>query len=408
MTLANAQPGNKGYTLNHLGNVAAPRVLTGLDRILDEVHHLIAGRRVGLVTNASAVTSEVVPAADALLASCDLTMLLSPEHGLASHEADGAHVASTVDPHTQLPVYSLYGETKKPGADVLQDLDVLVFDIQDVGARFYTYVWTMSYVMEAAAEFGVPLIVLDRPNPIAGHVLEGPAIESGYESFVGRYLLPVRHGMTVGELARLFNAERNLGADLHVVQMEGWQRSMWFDQTGLPWVPPSPAMPKLETATVYPGLCLLEGTNVSEGRGTATPFESVGAPWIDAYPLASALNDLALPGVRFRPVYFVPSSNKYVGQTCQGVYVHVTDRQAFRPLSVGLHVIHTIRHGWHREFAWLETSWEGRPPHFDLLIGNGWVRRWIDQGQSVDSMVAQWQGTLEQFDVQRERYVLYH
>jgi uncharacterized protein YbbC (DUF1343 family) len=374
---------------------------------LAEYHYLIAGQRTGLVTNASAVTSEVIPAADALLAACSLQVLLSPEHGLASHEADGAHVASTVDPHTQLPVYSLYGETKRPGANALQDLDVLVFDIQDVGARFYTYVWTMSYVLEAAAEYGVPLIVLDRPNPIGGQVIEGPAIEPGYESFVGRYLLPLRHGLTVGELARLFNAELGLDADLTVVKMEGWQRSMWFDQTRLPWVPPSPAMPKLDTAVVYPGLCLLEGTNISDGRGTATPFESIGAPWIDAYRLADALNDLTLPGVRFRPMFFCPSSSKYVGQTCQGVYVHVTDRQSFRPLGTGLHVIHTIRHLWPQDFSWLETSWEGRPPHFDLLIGNGWVRRWIDQGQSVVDIIARWQETLEGFDALRQRHVLY-
>jgi uncharacterized protein YbbC (DUF1343 family) len=290
---------------------------------------------------------------------------------------------------------------------MLEGVDMLVFDIQDVGVRFYTYIWTMSYVLEAAAEHGIPLIVLDRPNPIGGQILEGPPLEPGYASFVGRYLLPVRHGMTVGELAQLFNAERNLDADLTVVCVEGWQRPMWFDETGLPWIPPSPAMPKLDTAAVYPGTCLLEGTNVSCGRGTATPFESIGAPWIDGYRLASALNDLCLPGVRFRPTFFTPSASKYVGQTCQGVYLHVMDREAFRPLCAGLHLVSAIRALWPDAFSWRETSWEGRPPHFDLLIGNGWVREWVDEGRPVGEIAARWQPALEQFEALRRRYLLY-
>lgn len=389
------------------GDVAPTCVRTGLDCLIGKSRHLVDGQRVGLITNASAVTGNVIPAVDALQTTCALTALLSPEHGLSAHEADGACVASSIDPHTGLPVYSLYGESRSPSAEALSSVDILVFDIQDVGARFYTYIWTLSYILEAAADAGIPLIVLDRPNPIGGQVVEGPILEPDCSSFVGRYLLPIRHGMTMGELARLFNTQRNLGADLTIVQMEDWQRSMWFDQTGLPWVPPSPAMPKLETATVYPGLCLLEGTNISEGRGTATPFESIGAPWIDAHRLADTLNDLALPGVRFRPTFFVPSSSKHRGQTCQGTYVHVTNRQAFRPLCTGLHIIHTIRNLWPQEFAWLETSWEGYPPHFDLLIGNGWVRRAIDQGQSVADIIARWQEPLAEFDALRQRYVLY-
>ena len=316
-------------------------------------------------------------------------------------------MVSTVDARTGLPVYSLYGETKVPTAAMLDGVEVLVFDIQDVGVRFYTYIWTMSYVLEAAAAYDIPLIVLDRPNPIGGLIREGPLLEPGYASFVGRYLLPVRHGLTVGELARLFNAERALGADLTVVETTGWRRSMWFDETGLPWVPPSPAMPKLETATVYPGTCLLEGTNVSAGRGTATPFESVGAPWIEGHRLASALNDLSLPGVRFRPVTFCPSASQYRGQTCKGVTLHVTDRGAFRPLRAGLHVVSAIQRLWPDAFSWLKTSWEGRPPHFDLLIGNGWVRRSLDQGHPVEEIVARWQGASGSFDALWSRYALY-
>jgi uncharacterized protein YbbC (DUF1343 family) len=386
---------------------AGPRVRTGLERILHERSDLVAGRRIGLVTSASAVTANLTPAASALGSTGTLVALFAPEHGLTAHEADGTQVDSSIDAYTGLPLYSLYGETKKPTAAMLSGIDVLVFDIQDVGARFYTYIWTLSYVLEAAAEHRVPLMVLDRPNPINGLTLEGPLLERGYASFVGRYLLPLRHGMTVGELARMFDAERGLNADLTVVPMRGWEREMWYDQTGLPWVPPSPAMPKLETAIVYPGTCLLEGTNVSAGRGTATPFELIGAPWIDAYRLCTALNDLSLPGVRFRPASFRPWADKHAEVTCQGVYLHVLDRETFRPLSTGLHLLSVLHSLWPQAFKWLGTSWEGRPPHFDLLIGNGWVREWIDEGRPVDKIIAQWSGTLAQFAEQRQPHLLY-
>jgi len=383
------------------------RVRSGLDVVLSERRDLLQGQRVGLVTSASAVTRTVVPAADALRSSCALVALFGPEHGVTAHAADGAPVPFALDGHTGLPVYSLYGATKKPSVEMLNGIDALVFDIQDVGARFYTYIWTMSYVLEAAAEHRVPMIVLDRPNPIGGQICEGPMIERGYEFFVGRYPIPVRHGLTMGEIARLLNAERPLGANLTVVESEGWRRSMWFDQTGLPWVPPSPAMPKLDTAIVYPGMCLLEGTNVSAGRGTATPFESIGAPWIDGYRLASALYDQSLPGVRFRPTFFVPSASKYQGETCQGVFVHVMDRDTFRPLRTGLHVLSTIRRLWPDEFAWRKTGSDGRPPHFDTLIGNGWVRERIEAGRAVAEIVASWQEELARFDELRRKYILY-
>jgi uncharacterized protein YbbC (DUF1343 family) len=217
----------------------------------------------------------------------------------------------------------------------------------------------------------------------------------------------LQHGLTVGELALLFDGELRLKVDLTVVQMAGWKREMWFDQTGLPWVPPSPAMPKLDTAIVYPGMCLMEGTNVSGGRGTATPFECIGAPWIDGYELADALDALRLPGVRFRPAFFTPSASKYAGETCQGVFVHVIDRTRYGPLRAGLHVVSTIRSLWPDAFAWRETSWEGRPPHFDLLIGNGWVREQIDRQCPVSEIEARWQTTLAEFDRLRQAYFLY-
>jgi uncharacterized protein YbbC (DUF1343 family) len=393
-----------------MANSALPRKLpvqSGLDRILDECCDLLAGQRVGLVSNASAITRTVVPAVDALQSLCTLVALLGPEHGFAAHCADGASISSAVDAHTGLPVYSLYGETKRPTVDMLRGIDVLAFDIQDVGARFYTYIWTMSYVLEAAAEHRLPLILFDRPNPITGHICEGPMLEPGCRSFVGRYPLPIRHGLTVGELARLFNDQRGLGADLTVIEMEGWQRSMWFDETGLPWVPPSPAMPKLETAIVYPGTCLFEGTNLSEGRGTATPFECVGAPWIDEYRLAETLNELYLPGVRFRPTRFIPCASKHKGETCRGIHVHVMDREVFRPVRTALHILSALIRLWPDQFAWLGTSWEGHPPHFDLLVGNGWVRDRLNAGEPIDDIVAGWQEHLAAFVSARQQHLMY-
>jgi uncharacterized protein YbbC (DUF1343 family) len=385
----------------------SPHVRSGLDRILNERHDLLEGRRVGLVTHAGAMTCDVTPAVDALRQVYTLAALFGPEHGITGHMANGARISSETDARTGLPVYSLYGETRKPTAEMLKGVDVLVVDMQDVGVRFYTYTWTMSYVLEAAAEHGVPVVVLDRPNPIGGHLCEGPMIEPGYESFVGRYLVPLRHGLTVGELALLFNRERGLNVDLTVVEMEGWARSMWFDETGLPWVAPSPAMPKLDTAIVYPGTCLMEGTNVSEGRGTATPFECIGAPWVDGYRLASVLNDLSLPGVRFRAVFFTPWSSKHAGETCQGVFVHVVDRQVLRPLRMGLHVLSALRSLWPDAFRWRGSSWEGRPAHFDLLVGNSWVREQIDAGRAVGEIVVHWQEALIQFDALRRKVFLY-
>ncbi len=393
-------------------NKAPTWVRSGLDVLLNERPGLLGDARVGLVTNSSAITANATPIIDALRPVCNLVALFGPEHGLYAHAADGAAVSSTVDAQTGLPIHSLYGlakngRAKKPTADMLRGIDLLLFDIQDVGARFYTYIWTMSYVLESAAEHGVPLIVLDRPNPIGGQITAGPVIEPGFESFVGRYLLPLRHGLTMGELARLFNTQRGLNADLTVIPAQWWRRAMWFDQTGLPWAPPSPAMPKPETAVVYPGTCLLEGTNVSAGRGTATPFELLGAPWIDGHRLADALNARSLPGVRFRPTFFTPSAAKYAGQTCGGVFLHVLDRSVWRPLQTGLHIIAAIRALWPSDSRWLESSWEGRPAHLDLLIGNGWVRKQLDAGVAIEQITERWQNALARFNKLAQKYFLY-
>jgi uncharacterized protein YbbC (DUF1343 family) len=341
-------------------------------------------------------------------AGVNLAALFGPEHGFSAVVADGKAVQNAVDERTQLPIYSLYGDTREPNAAMLAGLDLLVLDFQDVGVRFYTYLSTLFYVLRAAGTHGLPLLVLDRPNPINGMQIEGPLIDPGYESFVGIVAsLPVRHGMTLGELALLLNAEYHLNAPLTVIPMQGWSREMWFDQTGLPWVFPSPAMPSLATTVVYPGMCFFEGTNLSEGRGTALPFELIGAPWIDGNALAERMNALGLPGVRFRPVTFEPSASKHAGQVCHGVQVHVLDRAAYQPVATGLHLVAGFIAAGGPDFAFLETSWEARPSQMDLLTGSPTIREHLSARQPVEALLAGWNQTREQFAALREPYLLY-
>ena len=369
---------------------------------------ILAGRRVGLVTHPAAVLPDCTHCVDALLASgIEVVALFGPEHGFGGAVADGTGVGDAVDSHTDLPVFSLYGTTKGPTATMLHNVDVLVFDMQDVGVRFYTFVSTLFHVLQGAAQADIPIIVLDRPNPISGITREGPLLKPKFASFVGVAPMPLRYGMTIGELARYWNGTLALDADLTVIAMEGWQRAMWFDETGLPWVPTSPAMPHFSTATVYPGTCLLEGTNVSEGRGTALPFEVCGAPWIDGYALAQHLNALSLPGVRFRPTEFVPSASKFAGETCQGVQVHVIDRATFHPVAVGIHLVAVLKALYPQHFAWLKQSWEGAHPHFDLLMGTDRVREALDSGVHADDIIASWEDDLNRFADASHPYRLY-
>jgi len=383
-------------------------VETGLARLVAEGGALLAGRRAGLVTHPAAVLPDLSSSLDALLeAGVRLTALFGPEHGFDGSVADGEAVGDAHDHRTGLPVFSLYGANREPTAGMLAGVDVLVFDVQDVGVRFYTFISTLYHVLAAAGRYGRSVIVLDRPNPIGGVTVEGPLLAPGLESFVGIAPIPIRHGMTVAELARYFNTEYRLGADLEVVGMAGWRRATWFDATGLPWVPLSPGMPHLATATVYPGMCFIEGTNLSEGRGTTTPFEVVGAPWLDGHALAQALNRLALPGVRFRPTYFVPSASKHAGVTCGGIQVHVTDRLAFRPVETGLHVVAACRGQAPDRFEFLASSWEGLPPHFDLLTGDAALREGLLAGASVAGLVAGWSTVAAAFLEARQPYLCY-
>jgi uncharacterized protein YbbC (DUF1343 family) len=383
-------------------------VVTGLDILKHERGNLLRDKRVGLVTHPAAVLPDLSNAVDALLAGgIRVTALFGPEHGFDGSAPDATAVGDAIHPRTRLPVFSLYGQTKEPTAAMLANVDVLVFDMQDVGARFYTFISTLYYVLRGAAQAGRPVVVLDRPNPIDGVHVEGPRVEPGLESFIGLLPIPVRHGMTCGELARYINAVCRVNAELTVVEMRGWLRGMWFDETHLPWVPLSPGMPQLSTATVYPGMCLVEGTNLSEGRGTALPFEIAGAPWLDGYALAQALNALQLPGVRFRPLNFLPTASKHAEEICGGVQVHVVDRHAFCPVQVGLHVLAACRAQNPERFRFLGSSWEGRPPHLDLLVGNANIREGLARGLAVESLIGSWREMETQFDQARGPYLLY-
>jgi uncharacterized protein YbbC (DUF1343 family) len=338
----------------------------GISVLLDDRRDLLANRRVGVLTNASGVLPDLSGSADALLAAADLRAIFSPEHGLRGAAAHGEHIAGGVD-RSGVPLYSLYGANFAPSPEQLADLDLIVCDLQDVGCRFYTYVWTLIKLIEAAGRASVAVVIADRPNPIGG-AIEGPGVEPEQRTLVGLYDVPVRHGLTIGELALLINAEQGFGCDLTVVPCDGWRRSMLWSETGLPWVPPSPNMPTAEAALVYPGTCLGEGINISVGRGTAKPFEWLGAPWIDAVTLADALNRLELPGLRWRPTAFQPCAGPYAGDVCEGIQPHVIDPAAARPVAAGVALIAMIAHLYPGDLTWTSS-------HFDRLAGSSALRQ---------------------------------
>ncbi|WP_188379141.1 exo-beta-N-acetylmuramidase NamZ family protein [Halobacillus andaensis] len=380
----------------------------GVEVLLDEEKELIEGKNVGLITNPTGVDKDLNSIVDILNEDpdVDLTALYGPEHGVRGSAQAGEYVEYYIDEQTGLPVYSLYGETRKPTPEMLEGIDVLLFDIQDVGTRFYTYIYTMAYAMEAAQENDIPFVVLDRPNPLSGDKVEGPVLEEEYKSFVGNYEIPLRHGMTVGELAQLFNEEFEIGADLTVVEMDKWKRDMYYDDTPLDFVAPSPNMPTTETALVYPGAALIEGTNVSEGRGTTQPFELIGAPFINSTELAAELNSLNLPGVTFRAASFTPSFSKHQGVLSNGVEIHVNHKESYQPVETGLHLVKTIHDMYPEDFAFRAENSAGIS-FFDNLIGNGWVREAIENGESVEEIKAEWEDELNEFKEIREQYLLY-
>lgn len=379
------------------------QVIPGLDVLLSEQRSLVEGKRIGLITNHCGVNRSMQHAVDLLskLPATKLTALFAPEHGIRGAIQAGGSVVNVTDPRTGIPVYSLYGQTTRPTPEMLKDVDVLIYDIQDAGVRFYTYITTLGECMEAAADKGIPFIVLDRPNPIADIMLEGPILDlDRFKSFVGAYRIPIRYGWTIGELAGFIKDGFKKNLDLTVVKMKNYRRSLWYDQTGLQWIAPSPNIPSPATAIVYPGMCLIEGTNVSEGRGTTQPFEMIGAPWLDGHKLAEALAALQLKGVLFRPVYFTPTFSKHQGQLCHGIQVHVTDRQQFQPVRTVLHILSLIKKNHPTEFQWRERQ-------MDQLSGSDDVRRSIDQGKPVEDILASWEPELKKFNEMRKRYFLY-
>jgi uncharacterized protein YbbC (DUF1343 family) len=390
----------------------AMRVELGIERLIDDQAGLLTGARVGAVVHPASVLPDLRHTVDALVGDkrFELVSLFGPQHGARGEKQDNMIESEFYrDPETGLPVHSLYGSTRSPEEGMLEDLDVLIYDLQDVGTRVYTFIHTMACCMQACAKFRKRMVIADRPNPIGGVAVEGGLLDPAYRSFVGLYPIPMRHGMTVGELARLLNSEYGIGCDLAVVPMKGWRRSMWFDQTGLPWVQPSPNLPTLESAVVYPGTVLVEGTSLSEGRGTTRPFEYVGAPYIRPGELAPGLNSLGLPGVVFRPAYFEPTFQKWVGAMCGGVQVHVRDRNCFEPYLTGITIIAFIRSLYPDSFSWRQPPYEYEYEKLpiEILCGGRTVPGLIERGAASAEIRDSWREDVALFLKQRASYLLY-
>ena len=372
----------------------------------------LKGARVGVVCNHASIDRGFLHVIDRV-ATCEgvtLAAIFGPQHGFRSDVQDNmVETPHGDDPRRRVPIYSLYSETREPTAEMLRGLDALVIDLQDIGARIYTYIYTMANCMRAAARHGVQVIVCDRPNPIGGEAVEGATLRHGWESFVGQFAIPMRHGMTTGELAMLFNDAFGIGAPLEVVRMDGWTRDMYADATGLPWVMPSPNMPTLDTAVVYPGTVLFEGTMLSEGRGTTRPFELLGAPWIDAERFAAEMNGAGLPGAYFRPAGFEPTFQKHAKQPCGGCQIHVTDRHAFEPVITGVALIDMFRRVDPGRFAWRQPPYEYEHDKMpiDILAGSDVLRQQIESGVPIREIAASWDEDEAAFRRLREPYLLY-
>ncbi len=386
--------------------------LTGLDLVEKLWPKDLKGARIGLVAHPASVDRGLRHATTLLNKSKKnrITALFGPQHGILGQTQDNMiEWDGFRDPATNIPVYSLYGKTRKPTHEMLSNIDALVIDLQDVGARYYTFIWTLELCMQACQELGKTVIVLDRPNPINGTATEGPVLEPEFASFVGLRPLPVRHGMTIGELGAYLQNAFHPGLDYRVIPMQGWKRKTWFDQTGLPWVLPSPNMPTLDTALVYPGMCLLEATNISEGRGTTRPFEIFGAPFIHAETLVSVLKEFKLPGVVFRPLSFQPTFQKHANTLCNGAQIHVTDREKFRPFKTGVAILKAIHNTYPREFKWKEPPYEYEEVllPIDILAGTDRLRKDIESWADLGSMETWWKEEAKAFEKIRKTHLLY-
>jgi uncharacterized protein YbbC (DUF1343 family) len=384
--------------LNGLETIVLPKLKTGIDILVGQEFAPLRGKKVGVITNHTGRDSNGRRTIDLLhkAPKVKVKAIFSPEHGI-SGKAE-SKVASTRDPATKLPVHSLYGDTLRPSPKMLKGLDALVFDVQDAGVRFYTYITTLGYAMEAAAKKGILFYVLDRPNPITGSLVQGPVLDEDLRSFTGYFPLPIRHGMTVGELARMFNGENGIGAKLKVIPMSGYRRNAWLDETGLPWANPSPNLRSLTQAILYPGVALVEGSNVSVGRGTEMPFEVLGAPWIKSQEFADYLNGRRIPGVEFQPAVFKPDGSRHANQACYGVRVILTDRQALDSAFLGIEIIGAL--------------WRLYPQGFEIdktlsLIGSRSVLQALKEGRDPKEIPSLWQSSLAQFRLLRSKYLLY-
>ncbi|UCZ52985.1 DUF1343 domain-containing protein [Bacillus shivajii] len=381
-------------------------VKTGLDRLIEEKEHVLKGKKIGLIMNHTSVDRNLHLSLDMLVElGFNVKAIFAPEHGVRGDVAAGQTVENQVDARTNIPVYSLYGKQKRPTSEMLKEIDVLIFDIQDLGVRFYTYIYTLAYCMEEAGKRGIEVYVLDRPNPINGATVTGNIVDPQFESFVGKYGLPIRHGMTVGELAQYFNRELNMNVRLTVVTMEGWKRTMSYDDTGLPWIMPSPNATGKTMSALYPGTCFFEGTNVSEGRGTTAPFKWIGAPWIDAYKWRAEFEKLALPGVQVRPVTFTPLISKYQGEVCYGLDLHIYNEDEFEPIETSLGLIDSLVVLYRDKFQWTAPI-NGRY-FIDLISGTDQVRRLGDRGDSLVNWIRGKGEEAKQFEEKRKPYLLY-
>ena len=395
-----------------MGKCLKHSVKLGLEKILDEEIGSIQNLRVGLICNQASVNHSFQHAADLFFENKNfqLTTLFGPQHGIRGDVQDNMiETSHSIDGATKLPIYSLYSETREPTEEMLANLDVLCFDLQDVGCRVYTFIYTLANAMRACAKYGKKIIVLDRPNPINGIKIEGNILEPGHESFVGQYPIPMRHAMTTGELAQLFNVHFGINAELEVVTMDGWEREFYYDETDAPWVLPSPNMPSVETAVVFPATVYFEGTKISEGRGTTRPFEIVGAPFIDAQESAADLNGRRLAGVTFRATNFLTTFQKFAGTVSGGVFLHVTDREVFEPVLTGVELVKYFYQTYQDKFEWKNPPYEyvfDRNP-FDVIAGAFETRRQIEAGASPEIIKKSWDAGLEEFKAVRQKYLLY-
>ncbi len=390
-----------------------PAIRTGIDLLEKRWPYNGRSANIGLLVHPASINSSLSHSADICLRSRKFNIIayFGPQHGIRGETQDNMiEWKSFRDRKTGKPAYSLYGSTRKPYPEMLRNIDVMVIDLQDIGARYYTFIWTMALVMEACSELNKSVVILDRPNPISGKFIEGTVLNPDFASFVGLRKLPIRHGMTIGEIGIYLKKTCYPNLNLDVIEMEGWKRNLWFDQTGLPWVLPSPNMPTLETAMVYPGMCLLEGTNLSEGRGTTRPFEIFGAPYIDPDTLVSRLIAFNLPGLKFRPLHFLPTFQKHAGKLCGGAQIHIINRARFRPFKTAAAILKAVHELYPKKFRWNTPpyEYEHKLLPIDILAGTDRFRKDIERGEELHVMEAWWNYELYDFDKNiRKRFLIY-